>query len=126
MPANCNPFTHPKRREAYDAAFTALRKLFPNARESFIRGQAQSKARNLPVAKKPRKPRVRVIVAQTYRAPTRAERNQTHRDKMQSKSESRHGHDGMLPNPCANLSRNHPDYGCTPAKHARRKALRLL
>lgn len=33
-----------------------------------------------------------------------------------------HGKPGMLPEPRANLSRNHPDYGCTPAEHAAGKA----
>jgi hypothetical protein len=37
-----------------------------------------------------------------------------------------HGHEGMMRTPAANLSRGHPDYGVTPAEHARRKAERLV
>ncbi len=117
-----NPFKHSARRKAFDQAITALRKLFPNAKESFIRAEARGKARQVAVKKKPKPPKVPVNVAQTYRAPTRAERAGSHREKMLRKAGRRHGHPNMLPEPLANLSRNHPDYGCSPVEHAQRKA----
>lgn len=86
-----NPFTKKLRRDAFQASVDALRKLFPNARSSFIRAEAQSKARAIPVPAKPKKtkPDRKARVAVTYRAPTRAERDAAHRNKMAFKKQRR-------------------------------------
>lgn len=123
MIGRCKVFAYPARQAQFEQSLKALRELFPDARESFIRKQAQSNARNVPVPKEPRIARARPIVAQLYRVPTRADRAETHRNKMLWKKQRRAGdRTGRIPR--ANLSRNHPDYGCTPAEHERRKTAR--
>jgi hypothetical protein len=62
----------------------------------------------------------------TYRPPTRAERAEKYANKMLWKAGERmRRYDGRrVHRALANLSRNHPDYGCTPAEHEHRKAER--
>lgn len=129
-------FSHPERQRLFEQTVEGLRKLFPNAKESFIRGQAQSKARNLPVKKVATPPSAPISVAQTYRAPTRADRAESHRNKMLWKAQRRAGqavatkeqratpsYRGRLAwAVAANLSDRHPDAGMSHAEHARRKA----
>lgn len=130
-----NPMKHPVRKKAFDAALSELRKLFPNASEDFVRDMARRSARKVPVAKKvkpkakrsvPSAPRERNPTNPCYLLPstaTKADRLAAHRYDMDDKKRRRSPRDsGRKINVRANLSRNHPDYGCTPAEHAHRKA----
>lgn len=82
-----NPFSKKERRAAFDENVKALRKLFPNAKPSFIRKEAQSRARAIAVPPKTKLAKLdrKACVAVTYRKPTRAERQPDHAAKMADK-----------------------------------------
>ena len=67
----------------------------------------------------------RPSVAQTYRAPTKRDRAIAHAADI-ARKKARPRRCRSLGEPLANLSRKHPDAGCTPGQHARRKAERIL
>jgi hypothetical protein len=117
-------FTRPERQAHFERAVESLGKQFPTAKPDFIRALAWSSARRVTVKPRERKPSAPISVAQTYRSPTRAERTTVHRDKMLYKSQYP-ARCGKASAPAANLSRNHPDYGCTPAEHEARKLARI-
>ncbi len=115
-----NPMKHPERRKAFDEAVLALRKLSPNASDDWVQDMARRQARTVAVVKKSKPARRRVCVAQTYRLRTRAQRSGAHRLKMSVKYGTKQPNARPV-HVLANLSRYHPDYGCTPAEHERRK-----
>jgi len=119
-----NPFTYVARREAFEQALKAARSSYPAASDRLILRMAHSHARNVPVAKVLHVPRPRLNVAAVPppKLPGRVNRVKDGPNRRVRET---------LPDPrpvsvLANLSRRHPDYGCTPIEHARRKAERLL